>query len=185
MLSKILLHYKNGTMPHSASDDIESLIYVLVWMCVLYAGPGTLRKDRHITQTVLKPWVTVSTVTDAVSLGVHKAGLKIHLRTVTDEFTLFFKPLCQTVSRLLTKLGQLSTTDHILNYQAIRDILLEGFGTVEEDPDWSGAKDVHGYGLLQQDTKRKLPVYATGGYEAVLDLEDEADSWVVHQRWLI
>ena len=85
MLSKILLHYKNGTMPHSASDDIESLIYVLVWMCVLYASPGTLRKDRHITQTVLKPWVTVSTVTDVVSLGVHKARLKIHPRTVVKH----------------------------------------------------------------------------------------------------
>lgn len=184
MSSKILLDYKNGTVAHSASDDIESLVYVLVWMCVLYAGPGVLRKDKHVTQTVLKPWVTVSSVTDVVSLGVHKAGLKIHPRTVTDEFTLFFKPLCLTVSRLLTKLGELSPTDHIHNYQAIRDILLEGFGTVEEDPNWSGAKDVHGYGLLQQDTKRKLPVYATGGYEeAVLDFEDsEADSPRVVRR---
>ena len=178
MLLKILLDYKNGTVAHSASDDIESLVYVLVWMCVLYAGPGVLRKDKYVTQTVLKPWVTVSSVTDVVSLGVHKAGLKIHPRTVTDEFTLFFKPLCLTVSRLLTKLGELSPTDHIHNYQAIRDILLEGFGTVEEDPNWSGTKDVHGYSLLQQDTKRKLPVYAMGGYEeAVLDFEDsEADS---------
>jgi len=112
-------------------------------------------------------------------------GVGMDVTTVTNEFTLFFKPLCQMVSRLLTKLGQLSTTNHILNYQAIRDILLEGFGTVEEDPNWSGVKDIHGYGLLQQDTKRKLPVCTTGGYEAVLDLEDEADSWVVHQRWLI
>ena len=187
MSSKNLLDYKNGTVAHSASDDIESLVYVLVWMCVLYASPGVLRKDKHVTQTVLKPWVMVSLITDVVNLGVHKVGLKIHPRTVTDEFTLFFKPLCLTVSRLLTKLRELSPTDHIHNYQAIRDILLEGFGTVEEDPNWSGMKDVHGYGLLQQDTKCKLPVYTMGGYEeAVLDFEDsEVDSpQVVHRHQL-
>ena len=182
MSSKILLNYKKEAITHSASDDIESLIYVLVWMCVLYAGPGTLCKDKHVTQTVLKPWVTVSLETDAVSLGAHKAGLKSQPSIVTNEFTVFFWPLCPTVHKLLTKLGELSATDHISNYRAIRNILLEGFAMVEEVSNWSAAKDVHGYGLLQQNTKRKLPSYATNGYKAE---EDGARSRDAHQCRLI
>ena len=183
MSANILVNYKKEVITHSASDDIESLVYVLVWMCVLYAGPGTLRKDKHVTQTVLKPWVSVTNATDAVSLGVHKAGLKSQPSTVTDEFTVFFKPLCRTVDRLLTKLGQLSKTDHMSNYKAIRDILVAGFGTVEEVPSWSGAKDIHGYGLLQQDTKRKLPpCYATNGYETS---GEDSEGQVTRRCWLI
>ena len=182
MLSKILLNYKKEVITHPTSDDIESLIYVLVWMCILYAGPGTLRKDKHVTQTVLKPWVTVSSETDAVSLGAHKAGLKSQLSIVTDEFTVLFQPLCPTVHKLLTKLGELSATDHISNYRAIRNILLEGFATVEEVSNWSAAKDVHGYSLLQQNTKHKLPSYATNGYKAE---EDGARPRDAHRHQLI
>jgi len=41
---------------------------------------------------------------------------------------------------------------------------VEGFGTVEQVPNWSGAKDVHGYGLPEQDSKCKckLPSFVTG-----------------------
>ncbi|KAI6027635.1 hypothetical protein BKA83DRAFT_4490183 [Pisolithus microcarpus] len=162
MSASILIGYKKDETMHSASDDLESIIYVLVWMCVLYAGPGTVRQDKHVTQTVLKPWVSVTNPTDAVNLGLHKRGLTTEPSMVTDEFTTFFKPLCSTVDKLLRALGSnWSTTDDALNYKTIRDILLEGFGTVEEVPNWSGHKDMYGYGLLRENAKRKYPSYAT------------------------
>ena len=49
----------------------------------------------------------------------------------------------------------------MLNYTALRKILLEGFSTVEEVPNWSAAKDVYGYGLLQWEAKHKAPSYVT------------------------
>ena len=52
MSSQILLSYKADETTHTASDDLELLVYILIWMCVLYAGPGTLRQDKHITNTV-------------------------------------------------------------------------------------------------------------------------------------
>ena len=59
-----------------------------------------------------------------------------------------------------------SATDTLHNYKTIRDILLKGFGTVEEVPDWSPAKDMYGYGLLKMvGKKRKIPSYAMDGYE--------------------
>ena len=157
---------KNGTI-HSASDDIESLVYVLIWMCVLYAGPGALRKDKHINKTVLKTWVSVTNKADASALAGFKTGLKYDPSIVTDDFTLFFQPLASVADRLLKQLGQFSRTDHLLNYETIRNILVEGFGTAQEMPNWSGTKDVYGYGLLQQDLKHKhkLPSFVTGEYD--------------------
>ena len=169
---------------HSASDDLESLVYVLIWMCVLYAGPGTLRQDKHITDTVLKPWVSVTNPTEAVSLGMQKAGLKTAPTHVTLEFTRYFQPARSIVNNLLTALdSKWSKTDHMANYKVIRDILLEGFATVEEIPNWSSHKDVYGYGLLNRDLKkRKLPPYVTAEYVAV-DEAESSTSRVVRQRY--
>ncbi|KAI6013416.1 hypothetical protein PISMIDRAFT_105439 [Pisolithus microcarpus 441] len=126
MSASILIGYKKDETTHSASDDLESIIYVLVWMCVLYAGPRTVCQDKHVTQTVLKPWVSMTNPTDAVNLGLHKRGLTMEPSMVTDKFTTFFKPLCSTVDKLLRALGSnWSTTDDALNYKTIRDILLE------------------------------------------------------------
>ena len=166
MSANILRSYTTSGMMHSASDDIESLVYVLIWMCILYAGLGTPHKDKHINKTVLKSWVSVTNKTDVSALAGFKTGLKYAPSIVTDDFTPFFKPLSSIAGRLLTQLGQLSKTNHLLNYNLIRDILLEGFGTVEQVQNWSGTKDVHGYGLLQTDSKRKhkIPSFATGRY---------------------
>ncbi|KAI6043355.1 hypothetical protein EDC04DRAFT_2600228 [Pisolithus marmoratus] len=65
MSANILISYKKNETAHSASDDLELIVYVLIWMCILYAGPGTLHQDKHVTQTVLKPWVSVTNPTDA------------------------------------------------------------------------------------------------------------------------
>jgi len=167
MSSKILSNFKKDTAIHTANDDIELLIYVLVWTCVLYAGPCTVRQDKQITETALKPWVTVCSPNDAVSLGVLKSGLRYQPSIVTDNFTPFFRCLCPVVEKLLAALGSTrwSATDPLPNYKTIRNILLEGFGTVEEIPNWSPRKDVPGYGLLKFERKRKLPSYATSGYD--------------------
>ncbi|KAI6012332.1 hypothetical protein EDC04DRAFT_2609511 [Pisolithus marmoratus] len=162
MLANILISYKKDETMHSASNDLESLVYVLVWICVLYTGPGTIRQDKHITQTILKPWVSMTNPTDVVNLGLHKRGLTTELSMVTDKFTTFFKPLCSTVDKLLRAVrSSWSTTNNVHNYKTIRDILLEGFGTVKEVPNWSGHKDMHGYGLLKGNVKHKILPYAT------------------------
>ncbi|KAI6041123.1 hypothetical protein EDC04DRAFT_2601880, partial [Pisolithus marmoratus] len=89
-------------------------------------SPGTICQDKHITQTMLKPWVSMANPTDAVNLGLHKRGLVMELGMVTDEFTTFFKPLCSTVNKLLRVLrSNWSTSDDALNYKTVRDILLE------------------------------------------------------------
>ena len=121
MSACILQDYKETHTTHSASDDLESLVYVLIWMCVLYAGPGTLRKDVHIVDTVLRPWVTMTNTIDAVNLGAIKQGMKFRPSNVTDEFTPYFKPLCPLVEKLLIELrGWLTSNDTAdTHYEAI------------------------------------------------------------------
>ena len=168
MSSNILSNFKKDVVVHTTNDDIESLIYVLVWICVLYAGPRTVRQDKQTTETALKPWVMVHNPNDAVNLGVLKNGLRYQPDIVTDDFTPFFQCLSPVVEKLFVALGSTtwSATDPIPNYKTIRDILLEGFGTVEEIPNWSPRKDLSGYGLLTSTKKRKLPSFATSRYEA-------------------
>ena len=183
MSSQILLSYKADETTHTASDDLESLVYVLIWMCVLYAGPGTLRQDKHITDTVLKPWVSVTNATEAVSLGMQKAGLKTAPTHVTLEFTTYFQPTHSIVANLLTALDlKWSKTDHIANYKVIWDILLEGFDTVEEIPNWNAHKDVYGYGLLNKGSRKcKLPPYVTAEYSG--GKAESESSRAVRQRY--
>ena len=118
-------------------------------------------------ETILKTWVSVCNANDTLALGIHKIGLRSQLSIITNKFTKFFKPLSPVVKKLLTMLRTTwSATDTLHNYKTVRDILLEGFGTVEEVPNWSLAKDAYGYGLLKTaGKKRKIPSYATDGYE--------------------
>jgi len=90
MSVNVLRSYTRNGTTHSASDDIESLVYVLIWMCILYAGPGTLHKDKHISKTVLKTWVSVTNETNVLALAGFKTGLKYEPSIVTDDFTPFF-----------------------------------------------------------------------------------------------
>ena len=101
MLVHILLDYKGSQTMHSTSDDLESLIYVLIWMCILYASPATLHEDQHVTETVLKSWVTVATDVDTMTLGALKTYIKSWLSTITNEFTIYFQPVCSVVQKLL------------------------------------------------------------------------------------
>ena len=75
MSANMLLNYKKPNVVHSANDDLESLIYVLIWICVLYAGLKTLHQDKDTVETILKTWVSVCNANNTVALGIHKIGL--------------------------------------------------------------------------------------------------------------
>ena len=92
-------------------------------MCVLYAGPATLHEDKHVTETILKSWVTVATDVDAMTLGALKTYIKSRPSTVTNKFTIYFQPVClwfrnslqnftvglqPTTSRTITRLSEIS-----------------------------------------------------------------------------
>ncbi|KAI6006096.1 hypothetical protein EDD15DRAFT_2151332, partial [Pisolithus albus] len=77
---------------HTFSHDLESLIYVLIWICILYQAPNEIRSDRTIEQTCLKHWALAKTSTDIRNLWDQKVG-QLSTRSVLSEFMPYFELL--------------------------------------------------------------------------------------------
>ncbi|KAI6102453.1 hypothetical protein EDD16DRAFT_1525600 [Pisolithus croceorrhizus] len=99
----------------SGDHTIESLIYVLVWICVLYQAPNKIHCDRTIKQTCLKQWALAKMTTD--------------IQALCDQ-----KPLKPTIARLykLIQSSHDSGDGSILNHAAIMEVLMDAFNTVTE-----------------------------------------------------
>ncbi|KAI6012125.1 hypothetical protein PISMIDRAFT_9469 [Pisolithus microcarpus 441] len=82
---------------HTFSHDLESLIYVLVWICVLYQALNKIHSDHSIEQTCLKQWALAKTSNDIQALCDQKIG-QLSLRSVLSDFTPYFEPLKPTVT---------------------------------------------------------------------------------------
>ncbi|KAI6020926.1 hypothetical protein BKA83DRAFT_4126818 [Pisolithus microcarpus] len=107
--------YQAGTMPfmainllrehtnlsedfiHMFSHDLESLIYVLIWICILYQAPNEIHSDRSIEQTCLKQWALAKTTNDIQALCDQKIG-QLSSRSVLSDFMPYFEPLKPTVT---------------------------------------------------------------------------------------
>ncbi|KIK17895.1 hypothetical protein PISMIDRAFT_39784, partial [Pisolithus microcarpus 441] len=77
---------------HTFSHDLESLIYVLVWICILYQAPNEICSDWTIEQTCLKQWALAKTTADIQALCDQKVG-QLSTRSVLSDFMPYFEPL--------------------------------------------------------------------------------------------
>ena len=121
----------SNNFTHTFSHDLESLIYVLVWICVLYQAPNEIHSDQTIEQTCLKQWALAKTTNNIQALCDQKLG-QLALRSVLSDFTPYFDPLKLTVTRLY-KLIQLSRdSGAILSHAVVTEVLMDTFRTVTE-----------------------------------------------------
>ena len=118
---------------HNFSHDLESLVYVLIWVCVLYQAPNEIRSNRTIEQTCLKQWALAKTPNDIQALCDQKMG-QLSSRSVLNDFTPYFEPLKPTVTRLyeLVQLSRDSQEKIVLDHAAVTEILMDTFKTVTE-----------------------------------------------------
>ena len=124
----------SSNFTHNFTHDLESVIYVLVWVCVLYQGPNEIRNDRSIEQTCLKQWASAKTTNDIQALCDQKLG-QLASRSVLSDFTPYFAPLKPTVTRLykLIQRSRDSVGDKIiLDHAAVIEVLMDAFKTVTE-----------------------------------------------------
>ncbi|KIJ57467.1 hypothetical protein HYDPIDRAFT_171678, partial [Hydnomerulius pinastri MD-312] len=144
---------------------------------------GQLHRDKVLTDTALKHWVTVNNESDAVALTMLKIGQVTEPNIVTDDFIPYFDCLKPVVSKLYSVIHNSQNSSNQLMHQAVRDILLEGFVMIEEDKSWGPFKDTLGYRLLQLHvgSKCKLPSYATVGYEEDNYWNVYPSSYVLHE----
>ena len=83
MAIKIVGEYavQEGTTIHQAKHDMESLVYVFIWICVLYGDPrvkGSGPCDASVT--CLNAWTSPKTLKQIRNVAVFKRGnLHLHL----------------------------------------------------------------------------------------------------------
>ena len=87
----------SSNFTHNFTHDLESLVYVLVWVCILYQAPNEIRGDQTIEQTCLKQWALAKTPNNIQALCDQKLG-QLSLRSVLSDFTPYFEPLKPTVT---------------------------------------------------------------------------------------
>ncbi|KAJ7507262.1 hypothetical protein B0H11DRAFT_2185726 [Mycena galericulata] len=130
--------------------DLESLLYVLIWICVHYAGPGNVeRRNFDLLKSRLRNWVRGDSY---MAIGMMKdSALRNPLfwnRSVLAEFAPYFEPLkpCASAWRQLY-------IDEDITYDTVLEVLRNALATLPEMEVWSKDNDPEGYG--EQGKKRK------------------------------
>ncbi|KAJ7248584.1 hypothetical protein B0H12DRAFT_716381 [Mycena haematopus] len=129
---------------HEPHHDLESFLYVLIWVCVHYAGPSNAeRQNFDINHSKLKPWVHGESY---VTIGKAKAASmmvdKYWKTDVLDNFAPYFEPLkpCVTAWRKSYRDGELT-------YDAALEVLQAALSSLSDQENWSAADDPEGYGV--------------------------------------
>ena len=90
-------------------DDLDSLIYVLIYICTIYEGPGgAMRRDKSWKDFAISCWDKISR-----AHAEHKIALRRNeegaIDRVLDDFTPYFASFKPLVRRLLLKTGEVGT----------------------------------------------------------------------------
>ena len=128
MSIRLLLH-GGSERPHSFMDDLESVFWLLFWICVHYSGPI----GEHVGSTKYEQWNYHPTG----DLANFKAGVVAYepdfLDTIRADFTSYYAPLIPWVNKLRREVfpgGFRWEVEDPSLYDRMRDVL----GRAMEDP---------------------------------------------------
>ncbi|KAJ6570173.1 hypothetical protein DFH09DRAFT_1313374 [Mycena vulgaris] len=166
MSSAILLH--GSSTRHKPSDDLESFLYVLIYMCVRYAGPDNA---PHVDsgRTIESMEVFCADHVHRIATGRYKKHVlsaKGALeRDILPHFTPYFEDLKPCVAGLR---DAFTKNKHKLTYDAVLDVLRQTRDVLPLVETWSPHDDPVGYGLEQkrgrdhaEDERCRLPAPKT------------------------
>ncbi|KAK7042389.1 hypothetical protein R3P38DRAFT_2511725 [Favolaschia claudopus] len=169
MAVEVLL--KGEKLPqHLPRHDLESFLYVLIWICAHYAGPkGVVRQDFKIYHSSLKDWVNG---TSYENVGKSKGWSMVDddaWEDVLSSFAPYFEPLktCATAWRKLF-------CDKQLNYEEVLQMLQTAIDSLDDSETWSSKDDPAGYGAWSLN-KRKRPAEAKVALDSIAEAEEDDD----------
>ena len=134
MAINMLILYMNGSgnIAPSPAHDLESLIYIFVWICVIYSCLGQVHSDISLQQTCVKGWTCIKTLQDVDTLCNARTS-KLTTKLLLNYFTPYFEQLKGPMSTLYDLLhASHDPNGSPLTHEAIKKILLEVFFTVKE-----------------------------------------------------
>jgi len=94
MAIDMLIQYVNGSgnTPPSPAHDLELLIYVFTWICVVYSHPGQVHSDVSLQETCMKGWTSIKTLQDVETLCNTRTG-ELSTKFFLNYFTPYFEQL--------------------------------------------------------------------------------------------
>ncbi|KAJ7120471.1 hypothetical protein C8R43DRAFT_82309 [Mycena crocata] len=162
----VLIYGNSDWAEHEPKHDLESFLYVFIWICWHYAGPCNTERsnfDIHATESLMS-WVTGSYET----IGRYKRDLMEHVedweRIILHHFAPYFEPLkpCLTAWRQLL-------VEKRLTHDAVLAVLRDALPGLEMEI-WSHHDDPAGYGI-KRERKRKR----AGGLPRINEDGEEGD----------
>jgi hypothetical protein len=105
MASDLLLQYLWHGTPHqhTIAHDLESFVYIFIYICVIYDGPGDkLREDKIFMETIVHLWINGE--------WAILASVKLMHMQLLDQFIYNVTPYFQPFSTLITNLCLLVST---------------------------------------------------------------------------
>lgn len=134
-----------GIVTHQPKHDLESIVYVLIWICVLYSGPNT--NPLPVQDTCLDSWANCKSIPQVVRLWSTKTG-ELTTHVPVSEFTPYFEALGPFVRKLYRAIE----ADHRdpetmpFTHDILRNVLLDAFFAAEEPqtPEKRTAKNTSG-----------------------------------------
>ncbi|KAG2139147.1 uncharacterized protein EDB93DRAFT_1090273 [Suillus bovinus] len=114
MASSILLQYSEHGIPceQTIAHDLESSIYIFIYICMMYDGPGNkLRNNKLFNETIIGWWIYGEW--DAIGLIKHRHMEQSDLIIV--DITQYFQPFLTLITKLCLLLSEQ------INYMKIFD----------------------------------------------------------------
>lgn len=162
MAINMLIQYTNGSgnIAPSPAHNLESLIYVFVWICVVYSHPGQVRSDVPLQQTCVKGWTCIKTLQDVETLCNARTG-ELSTKFFLNHFTPYFEQLKGPASALYDLLhASCDPNGPPLVHETIKNILLQAFFTVHKP---ASEPDVDNSVGIKRVVKRWVDVNVTEG----------------------
>jgi hypothetical protein len=155
---------KESKLPHSFMDDLESMFWLLFWICVHYSGP----RGSHVGSTEYEEWNFLS----PGKLAGGKAGLisneQDFLDRINPDFTDYYAPLVpwiNTLRRVVFPSGCRWAEQDISLYDRMRAVLEQAMRDPKVKAGWPEET-----GEIEQQTvehryptRRKGPIEGTSG----------------------
>jgi hypothetical protein len=118
--------------PHLPKHDLESIVYVLVWICILYPGPGVDPRPPH-ESTCLRAWSNCKTRGDLELLSNAKIG-ELETKSPLKQFMPYFRAMEPYIRRLYVAIRKDRENPEVAHFthDVMRDILLDAFFEVQE-----------------------------------------------------
>lgn len=161
MSSAILMH--GSSAKHKPTDDLQSFFWVLIYMCIRYAGPNTTRANYLPTIDSMQAFDPDQS--NAYTIGRYKKHVLSSKATLEREifpkFTLYFESLKPFIVELrdafMKNKGKFA-------YDTMLGVLRRARDALPLEEGWSAQDDPEGYGL--QPKRRREEAEGEGGSES-------------------